>query len=188
MRNVLLPLIAISLAHAANFPTDVQPVFAKRCVMCHGGAQQLAGVRLDNAADAMKGGYSGPIITAGSSATSKLIERIASKKEGFRMPPSGPALSDAEVAALKAWVDEGAVWPAGVTIGRAATPRKSTHWAYQPLQTANRQFRPGHTRSKEPDARCRGIQTHPPPPRRPRPHRPSAQARNGPRLPGRHAA
>jgi hypothetical protein len=136
MRNVLLPLIAVSLAHAATFPVDVQPVLAKRCVMCHGGAQQLAGVRLDNAADAMKGGYSGPIIMAGSSATSKLIERISSKKEGFRMPPSGPALSDAEVAALKAWVDEGAVWPTGVTIGRAVTPRKSTHWAYQPLQAA----------------------------------------------------
>ncbi|MBM3760279.1 MAG: DUF1553 domain-containing protein [Acidobacteria bacterium] len=133
MRFVLLPLISLSLMQAANFATDVQPVLAKRCIMCHGGAQQISGLRLDNAADAMKGGYSGPIIVAGNSATSKLIERIASTKDGFRMPPSGPALNPAEIAALKAWVDEGAVWPAGVTIGKSVT-KKSTHWAFQPLQ------------------------------------------------------
>jgi len=133
MRFVLLPLISLSLMQAANFATDVQPVLAKRCIMCHGGAQQISGLRLDNAADAMKGGYSGPIIVAGNSATSKLIERIASTKDGFRMPPSGPALNPAEIAALKAWVDEGAVWPAGVTIGKFVT-KKSTHWAFQPLQ------------------------------------------------------
>lgn len=135
MRIVLLPLIALGWAQAADFATEVQPILAKRCLMCHGGSQQISGLRLDNAGDAMKGGYSGPVITAGNGAASKLIERIASKKEGFRMPPTGAPLTDAEVAALKAWIDGGAVWPAGVTIGKATT-RKSTHWAFQPLQQA----------------------------------------------------
>lgn len=135
MQIGLLPLLAFSLAQAADFPATVQPVFAKRCVMCHGSGQQLAGVRLDNGPDALKGGYSGVIITPGNAQTSKLIERVTSTKDGFRMPPAGPALSAAEVDALKAWVNEGAVWPAGVTIGRATT-RKSNHWAFQPLQNA----------------------------------------------------
>jgi hypothetical protein len=132
MRNVFLPLIMVGLGFGADFATDVQPVLTKRCVMCHGGAQQLAGVRLDNSTDAMKGGYSGPIITAGKADASKIIERVTSKKDGFRMPPMGPPLTDAEVAGLKTWINEGATWPAGLTIGKA-TARKSTHWAFQPL-------------------------------------------------------
>lgn len=132
MRFVFLPLMAISLVYAADFPTEVQPILAKRCIVCHGGGQQLAGVRLDNAADAMKGGYSGPIIVAGKADASKLMERISSSKDGFRMPPMGPALSPVEIAALKNWINEGATWPAGLNIGKA-TARKSTHWAFQPL-------------------------------------------------------
>ncbi len=132
MQRVLLPTLFIGLAFGADFSKDVQPVLAKRCVMCHGGAQQLAGVRLDNAADALKGGYTGAILVAGKPELSKLIERVNSKKDGFRMPPAGPPLNESEIAGLKAWIAEGAVWPAGLTIGKASV-RKSTYWAFQPL-------------------------------------------------------
>jgi hypothetical protein len=135
MRKVFLLLLGVSTTFAADFATEIQPVLAKRCIMCHGGGQQIAGLRFDNSTDAMKGGYSGPVIVPGKSASSKLIERITSTKDGFRMPPAGPALTPAEVAAFKAWVDSGATWPAGVTIGKATT-RKSNHWAFQPLLDA----------------------------------------------------
>ncbi|MDX2266807.1 MAG: PSD1 and planctomycete cytochrome C domain-containing protein [Bryobacter sp.] len=117
---------------AVDFAKDVQAVFARKCVMCHGGAQQISGLRLDNGADAAKGGYSGAVIQPGQAAASKLLERVKSTKDGFRMPPMGPPLKAEEVAALEAWINEGAVWPAGLTIGKATT-RKSTHWAFQPL-------------------------------------------------------
>ncbi len=125
-------MLFMGLAFGADFSKDVQPVLAKRCIMCHGGAQQLAGVRLDNAADALKGGYTGAVIVAGKPDLSKLIERVSAKKDGFRMPPMGPPLNEAEVSSLKSWIAEGAVWPAGITIGKAAV-RKSSHWAFQPL-------------------------------------------------------
>lgn len=128
----LLLLAAAQAALPADFAKDVQPVLARKCVMCHGAAQQISGLRLDNADGAAKGGYSGPVIEPGKSAASKLFERVSSTKEGFRMPPTGPALKPEEVAALKSWIDEGATWPAGLTIGKATT-RKSTHWAFQPL-------------------------------------------------------
>jgi hypothetical protein len=117
---------------AVDFVKDVQPVFARKCVMCHGSAQQISGLRLDNKGDALKGGYSGAVIAPGDSAKSTLIERVSSTKDGFKMPPQGPALTEAEVAALKAWVDAGAAWPEGITIGRGG-PRKTNHWAFQPL-------------------------------------------------------
>lgn len=118
-----------------DFATEVQPILAKRCVACHGGAQQMAGLRLDNGKDALAGGYSGAVIVPGQTATSKLIDRITSTKDGYRMPPAGPALKPEEVAALKNWIEAGAVWPAGVTLGKA-TARKNTHWAFQPLLDA----------------------------------------------------
>ncbi|WP_031498955.1 PSD1 and planctomycete cytochrome C domain-containing protein [Bryobacter aggregatus] len=132
MRRIVLALGICSAAFGADFAKDVQPVLMKRCVMCHGAAQQLAGVRFDNGPDALKGGYSGPVIVAGKAEASKLIERVTSTKNGFRMPPMGASLSDAEVESLKSWISEGAVWPAGLTIGKATT-RKSNHWAFQPL-------------------------------------------------------
>jgi hypothetical protein len=136
MRYALFLALLLTLtasAYPADFTKDVEPVFAKRCVMCHGAAQQQSGLRLDNAADAAKGGYSGPVIVAGQSAASKLLERVTSTKDGFRMPPIGAPLSPAEVAGLKAWVEEGAKWPQGVTIGKAIGRKKSSHWAFQPL-------------------------------------------------------
>jgi hypothetical protein len=135
MQRVLLALWFSTGCWAVDFAKEVQPILAKRCIGCHGGAQQMAGLRLDNAKDALAGGYSGAVIVPGHSATSKLVDRISSTKDGYRMPPAGPALKPEEVAALKNWIEAGAVWPAGVTLGKATT-RKNTHWAFQPLQDA----------------------------------------------------
>ncbi len=132
MPSLLLLLAVCIPALSADFAKDVEPVLTKRCIVCHGAAQQLAGVRLDNGLDAKKGGYSGAILVPGKPDASKLIERIASAKDGFRMPPAGPRLSDAEVAALKNWVLDGASWPEGAVIGEISS-RKSSHWAFQPL-------------------------------------------------------
>ena len=49
----------------------------------------MNGLRLDPSEDALQGGYSGAVIVPGNSAGSKLIERVTSDKEGFRMPPVG---------------------------------------------------------------------------------------------------
>ncbi|MBZ2185597.1 MAG: PSD1 and planctomycete cytochrome C domain-containing protein [Bryobacter sp.] len=127
-----LVLLAASLSLAVDFHSEVQPVLAKRCILCHGAAQQISGLRLDNGPDALKGGYSGPVIVPGNPAASKIIERVSSTKDGFRMPPMGPPLTAAEQAALKSWVEAGATWPTGLTLGKATT-KKSTHWAFQPL-------------------------------------------------------
>jgi hypothetical protein len=132
MRCIVLVFALAGMAGAADFVKDVQPVLTKRCVMCHGGSQQLAGVRFDNGPDALRGGYSGPVVTPGKADASKLIERVTSTKEGHRMPPMGAPLAAAEVAALKEWINDGAQWPAGLTIGRSVA-RKSSHWAFQPL-------------------------------------------------------
>lgn len=92
---------------------------------------QSSGLRLDNRNAALKGGYSGPVILPGKSAASRLYRLIAGLDSKLRMPPAGPTLSPSEVAAIKDWIDEGAVWPEA---SGPATVTKPSHWAFQPIQ------------------------------------------------------
>jgi hypothetical protein len=131
--RLLLVLTAIASAQSPDFVRDIEPIFKKKCVACHGTAQQMNGLRLDNGSDALRGGYSGPAIVKTNSASSKLIERVSSTKDGFRMPPAGPPLSPGEIRALTAWIDAGAVWPSSA-VQPVAERRKSAHWAFQPVR------------------------------------------------------
>ncbi len=118
-------LLAASFACAApvDFTRDIQPIFAKRCVACHGAAQQMKDLRLDGRDSALK------VIVPGNSTGSKLIARVSSDKKGFSMPPVGAPLTPAEIAVLRTWIDEGAKWPA------AAKPTvAATLWSLKPVQ------------------------------------------------------
>ncbi|MBA3974847.1 MAG: hypothetical protein C0504_11595 [Candidatus Solibacter sp.] len=114
-----------------GFSIDVEPLLKRRCVMCHNARLKSNGLRFDDPAAALEGGYSGPVIVPGNSAASKLIHRVTSDKDGVRMPPAGPALSAAEIATLKSWIDSGADWPRTSAAKPAAS--KQTLWSFQPI-------------------------------------------------------
>lgn len=138
MRGVLWTWVAVSAAVCAiaqtkpDFAKDVQPLLARKCVMCHNEKLAQNGVRFDDGDAALAGGYTGPVIVAGKSADSKLITRVSSTKKGFLMPPAGAPLTPTEIDTLKAWIDAGAVWPRTAKTAATAKP-KSTHWAFQPI-------------------------------------------------------
>ncbi len=117
-----------------EFSSQVQPILKKRCEACHGAAQQLSGLRLDQREAAMAGGYSGPIIVPGKSAESKIIQRVTGAPGVMVMPPSGPKLTAEEIATLRGWIDSGAKWNTTAPTGAQsqAQPRHS-HWAFQPI-------------------------------------------------------
>src|SRR5215212_564147 len=60
-------------AGPSGLASQVQSLFAQRCVACHGPSQQQGGLRLDRKADALKGGRTGPVIRPGASAESLLL-------------------------------------------------------------------------------------------------------------------
>ncbi len=113
-----------NLENTTDFARDIEPIFHTKCYQCHGPDNQMVGLRFDKKEDALKGGYSGPVIVPGNAAQSKLIERVSSDKEGFKMPPAGNSLTASEIAVLRAWIDQG-------TIGRRTSPperlRESLH-------------------------------------------------------------
>ncbi len=130
--NLALVLGLAPMAAAAppvDYGREVKPILAARCTACHGAIRQKAGLRVDTAEFVRRGGESGPAVEAGKSSESLLIDRVTGADGTDRMPPEseGVALSEREVAVLRAWIDQGAKAPPEPT---PPDPRK--HWAYQP--------------------------------------------------------
>ena len=116
-----------------DFTIDVQPILTRACIGCHGEEKQRGGLRLDDAAAALKGGNSGPAYRPGDSARSRLVRMVAGLDADARMPPSkNKALSSDEVGLLRAWIDQGATWPKSKSA--AGVTAKSSHWAFQPIR------------------------------------------------------
>ena len=92
-----------------DFGRDVQPIFREHCYSCHGPEQQMNGFRLDRRADALRGGRQ-TNIGPGTAEGSRLYHRLIGTRFGTQMPPATP-LSAAQIATVKAWIDQGAPWP-----------------------------------------------------------------------------
>ncbi|MBI1354958.1 MAG: DUF1553 domain-containing protein [Acidobacteria bacterium] len=126
-----LLLAALASAEPVDFVRDVQPIFQKACVGCHGEGQQLGQLRLDVKSIALKGGLSGKTIVPGDPETSELYRRVAGLGDQPRMPMGGE-LPAAETATLKAWIAEGAKWPDEAS----AEAKIETHWSFIPPKRA----------------------------------------------------
>jgi hypothetical protein len=112
-----------------DFQRDIRPIFARACFACHGGGKHKGGLRLDVGSEALKGGDSGVVIKPRDAAHSRLLLLVAGLDADLKMPPRGPGLSTAEIGRLRAWIDQGAVWP--TEAGRAIQTSQTTHWAYR---------------------------------------------------------
>ena len=113
-----------------DFVRDIQPLFQKSCVQCHGPEKQKGGFRLDIRAGAFTLGDSyAPSIVPGKSAESPLIQFVSGTGE-LVMPPSGDRLTDSEIGLLKSWIDQGANWPDGVA---GHLEDKQDLWSLKPL-------------------------------------------------------
>ena len=124
---VWLALISVSANAATDFNRDIKPIFADRCYSCHGAEKHKGGLRLDRKTDAMQGGDSGVVIVPHKSAESLLFKNISGANPDNLMPPKGDPLSKAQIALIKTWIDEGAVWADEV----AGETTRSTHWSFQ---------------------------------------------------------
>ncbi len=111
-------------AQRLDFNQDVQPILASNCFSCHGPDPEMrkAGLRLDLEESAFKKRPGHPdAIVPGHPERSELIKRIESTDPHYLMPqsPQGEAkpMKPADIAILKEWVKEGAVY--------------RPHWAFE---------------------------------------------------------
>jgi cytochrome b subunit of formate dehydrogenase/mono/diheme cytochrome c family protein len=79
---------------------SVGPLFQQKCAACHGAS---GGLNLAAYTDAMKGGASGVVFTAGDSAGSLMIIKFESGKHPYAV------LTTEELDQIKSWLDAGAL-------------------------------------------------------------------------------
>ena len=123
VRATLAAALAAAAASAqeVSFSRDVQPLLSDRCLQCHGpdAKAREADLRLDRREDVFgeRDGYA--IVRPGDPDRSELIRRVTATDDE-QMPPrhANLALSEAEVATLRRWVEQGAPW--------------SVHWSFSP--------------------------------------------------------
>lgn len=129
--------LTVPASAAVDFAREIEPIFHQRCYLCHGSEQQMSGLRLDRRETALKGGVSGAVIVPRDPSASKLIDRVTSGREGYRMPPGGDPLSASETMLLKEWIAAGAIWPdrhaSPAARASARAGAGETHWAFQPV-------------------------------------------------------
>ena len=97
---------------------DVQPIWADRCISCHGATAPPARVDLSSstaAVSSLMGVPSAhgdrPRVVPGDHAGSYLMLKLldGGRITGFPMPPSGPALTARQLRLVADWIDGGAL-------------------------------------------------------------------------------
>lgn len=92
--------------NARLFETQIAPLFSQHCLECHDAPSKKGGLDLSSKTAALAGGESGAAFVAGKAADSPLWRLV----ESDEMPRDRPALSKAEKAALKQWLNGGGAW------------------------------------------------------------------------------
>jgi len=105
-----------------HFNRQVLPILSDACFHCHGpdAATRKADLRLDQKEGLFRTKDGLSVVVPGSSEESDLYQRLISPHEDERMPlpESARQLKPAEIAIIKAWIEQGAPW--------------SSHWAFSP--------------------------------------------------------
>lgn len=121
------------------FERKVRPLFVEHCYSCHAKGQKKGGFSLADRAGLLAGGESGAVVALEKPAESLLITAVE-HRGGLQMPPNRK-LSDAEIAALKKWIELGAPWPdsaanksGGIRASGSITAEDRQFWSFQPVK------------------------------------------------------
>jgi mono/diheme cytochrome c family protein len=119
------------------FEGKVRPLLVDKCISCHGSEKQRGGLRLDSRTALLKGGDSGPIVTAGDPDKSPMIHAVRYDGE-TKMPPKNKLPAEA-VATLTTWVKMGLPYPDSAgnkpvkADAKAIAEVRKSHWSFQPV-------------------------------------------------------
>jgi hypothetical protein len=102
-----------------SYDKDIEPIFVKKCLVCHSGQVKEGKLDLDSYEGLMKGGKRGKSVIPAKGEESLLYRSCRRIGEGApQMPPpkevNQAPLSPEELALVKLWIDQGAKAPAGV--------------------------------------------------------------------------
>ncbi len=87
-----------------SYARDVEPIFARACIRCHGPQRADKGLRLDGYQRTMAGDSYGTVVIPGDSSLSAMVSVL---KYGT-MPHGGAKLTATELDTIARWIDAGA--------------------------------------------------------------------------------
>jgi len=109
--SLLLP--AAGRAEEIDYAKQIAPIFTKYCAGCHNSDDRQGKLSLESFADLQAGGEHGTAVTAGQSASSRMMQMLTGRLEPKMPPEDNEAPTEDEIALLTAWIDAGAKGPAG---------------------------------------------------------------------------
>ena len=122
------PPVLPAVDRPVDFVKDIQPIFQQSCYKCHGAQKHKGELRLDAKPLALKGGTTGPMLEAGHGDRSLIVQRLLGVGDDDRMPLKADPLPPAQIALVKAWIDQGAKWPDSAS---GSDAKLTKHWAYE---------------------------------------------------------
>jgi cytochrome c553 len=127
-------------ARVVDFSRDIKPILTASCVRCHARGQAKGGLSIETREALLEGGDMGAAVIPGDSAKSRLLALVAGLEPDLVMPQKGSRLKPEQIALLRAWIDQGVPWDAGVTFAR--TPPRNLHPKQPVLPMASHETHP----------------------------------------------
>ncbi len=108
-----IAIAAVNHPGPVDFAREILPILTRNCLACHNPTDAEAGLVLESPESIRKGGDSGPAVTPGNGATSRLLRAAAHQEADLVMPPSenkvgAAALTSEQLGLVKLWIDQGA--------------------------------------------------------------------------------
>ena len=127
-----------ALAQEDERAQQVYDILRNRCFSCHGPAK-AGGLDLRTQASLAAGSANGPVVVAHQPDKSKLFLLVSHQQEPH-MPREGPKLSDADLAAVRQWIEDGASFEAVASATAPADNRDLSRYEERPITPEERQF------------------------------------------------
>lgn len=111
-------------AATVDFKRDIRPIFSDTCYKCHGpdAKARETSLRLHERSGVFGEAAPKNLLIDGKPDVSELFKRITATDDELMPPPdSGLKLTTEEIATIRQWIEEGAVWP-----------EDERHWAFIP--------------------------------------------------------
>jgi mono/diheme cytochrome c family protein len=121
------PQLPPAATRPVDFEKEIKPLFEAACIKCHAKGKDKGGFSLETRDSFLKTGDNGPDAVAGKSAESHIVELVASADSDEVMPKKGSHWTAEQVGLLRAWIDQGAKWPAGITFAKPPPQNLTPH-------------------------------------------------------------
>ena len=110
--------VSLEIQPRIDFKKHVQPLLERNCVSCHRGDDAEGGFDLTTLEAAQETGSEPSIVPFSPDESPLYALTTLAKDDDQLMPPenSGGPMKSSDIETLRHWINQGAVWPAGLTL------------------------------------------------------------------------